>query len=148
LVGYCRENEPCSFLSQGPWLWLAPITRWEEHFYFKQQKKSPLLLYNEEKVLHTVKQTLSKSFSCVILSSSFIFANTGVWTQGFTLMRQVLYDLNYTFSLFCSVGVFFPFGNWLSIFVQAKLNHNPHILSFALCLGWQVYTTMPSLFSV
>jgi hypothetical protein len=44
----------------------------------------------------------SNLFICLFIYLLFIFGSTRVWTQGFTLARQVLYCLRHNSSSFCS----------------------------------------------
>jgi hypothetical protein len=59
----------------------------------------------------------------------FFFCGTGVWTQGFTLARQALYHLRHHSSPFWSDY----FGDWVSLFAQANLDHSPLIHASYRC---------------
>jgi hypothetical protein len=67
------------------------------------------------------------SFFIGKLNLFFFFGGTGVWTQGFALVRQVLYHLSDTFIRSCS-GYF---GDKLSLFVLAGLDCDSPVLSFS-----------------
>jgi hypothetical protein len=71
-----------------------------------------------------------------------IFLWYWVWTQGFILVRQTLYCLNHTSSPFFS-GYF---GDKVSLFAQAGLNHNSPIFKLPTITEWQACTTRPSFF--
>jgi hypothetical protein len=59
----------------------------------------------------------------------------------FTLARQMLYHLSPACMPFCS-GYF---GDRVSLFAQASLDHSP-MLRFPLSLGWQTLAPMPNFF--
>jgi hypothetical protein len=67
----------------------------------------------------------------------------GVWTQGFMLAKWVLCHLSHSSSLFC-LG---HFGDSISFYAPAGLDHHPPILGFPLLLGWQAHAARLS-FSV
>jgi hypothetical protein len=66
-----------------------------------------------------------------------LFLRYWVWTQGFTLAKQVLYCLSHVLRPFSS-GYF---GDRVSLFTQASLDYD-----LLFVAGWQANTTMSSFF--
>jgi hypothetical protein len=79
----------------------------------------------------------------------------GVWTQGFTLVKQVLYHFNYTLSHFCpSLRFFFIILLGGATLWHLKSSYNVSNISYlnSFCLAWSgpqfTYLRFPSSWDV
>jgi hypothetical protein len=70
-----------------------------------------------------------------------LFGSTWIWTEGYALARQALYNLSHALSPFCA-GYFW---DRVLLFTQASLHYNP-ILCFLPWLGREACAIMPCFF--
>jgi hypothetical protein len=75
-----------------------------------------------------------QAFFCLFACS------TEVWTVGLVLARLALYHMSYADSPFCS-GYF---GDRISLFAPAGLDHILLFMQPAVKTGWQVHCTIPN----